>query len=98
MFDATVHEKTTQIRACELNMSSILPPSMVPGTAESSPARRRIMMAAVTECASPMIRQQIQLSPALNRYVFLRPNASDQGGKMIVPIDCPRRNLEVVSC
>lgn len=93
MFDAMVHQKTTQIRACELNMSSMLPPTIVPGTAERSPANTRMTMAAGSECAEPITIQQAQLRALLKMYIFLRPNDSVHGGNTMVPTDCPRRNL-----
>lgn len=95
IFDAIVHQKITQIRACELNMSSIVPPTIVPGTAERSPASARIMMAAGSECTDPITIQQTQLRALLKMYIPLRPNDSVHGGNTIVPTDCPSRNLQI---
>lgn len=94
MFDAIVHQKTTQIRACELNMSSILPPTIVPGTAERSPASTRMTIAVGSERTEPITMQHAQLRALLKMYIFLRPNDSVHGGKTIVPTLCPSRNLE----
>lgn len=85
MFDATVHQKTTHIRACELNMSSMLPPTIVPGTAERRPASTRITIATGSERTVPMTTQQPQLTPLLRMYSFLRPNDSVHGGNTMVP-------------
>jgi hypothetical protein len=93
MFDAMVQKKTTQMRAWELKISSMLPPMIVPGTAERRPARTRITMAAGREWTTPITTQQTQLTPLLMMYSFLRPKDSVQGGKMMLPTDCPRRNL-----
>jgi hypothetical protein len=93
IFDATVQKKTTQMRSCALKMSSMLPPTIVPGTAESRPAIIRITIAAGREWTNPMTAQQIQLSPLLKMYIFLRPNDSVQGGRTTFPTDCPSRNL-----
>lgn len=74
-------------------MSSILPPTIVLGTADSNPASVRIITAPQSDFDNPMVRQQPQLRPLLKMYIFLRPNDSDQGGNRIVPMDWPRRNL-----
>lgn len=96
IFDATVHQYIAQIRARELNKSSILPPTIFPGTAETSPAMTRITIAAGRELTVPMTIQQAQLSALLIIYNFLRPKDSVHGGNTIVPTHCPRRNLMIV--
>jgi hypothetical protein len=93
IFEATVQKKTTQIRPWELNMSSILPPTIVLGTAESNPANVRMITAPVRDFDNPITRQQTQLRPLLKIYIFLRPKDSVQGGNRMVPMDWPRRKL-----
>lgn len=93
MLDETVQAKMTQIRPRELNMSSMLPPMMVYGIAESSPATTRRMMIAGKEWASPTNMQQILLSSALIIYILLRPKDSENGGNTIVPTTWPSKNL-----
>lgn len=82
-----------QIRACELNMSSMLPPIMVKGIAERSPATMRMTIITGIERTRPMIIQQMALSPLLTMYMFFRPNVSDHGGNKMVPATWPSRNL-----
>lgn len=74
-----------QIRACELNISSMLPPIMVKGIAERSPATMRMMIITGIERTRPIVIQQMALSPLLTMYMFFRPNVSDHGGNKMVP-------------
>jgi hypothetical protein len=68
-----------------LNISSILPDTIIDGTADVNPDKNLPTMAPVTDGVTPTMIHDIQYIRDADMYTDLRPNASEYGGKMTPP-------------